>query len=156
VITAQANCRLQASSGSAIGSQPFGVTIVAKNNGNQHVYFDTYSGTSARAHCYQFGGGNKIYANSETGGAAKTNNWTVYYFEWNGASSKIYINGTIDVTVSPGTAGAGTNICFMNVAGGGVPPDLATLFAEAKISTGTQSSGDVLSEANALRAKWGF
>src|SRR5687768_6782746 len=47
VHSAPANARLETSSSALAGtSQPFGVTLVAKNNGNQHIYFN--HGTTVR------------------------------------------------------------------------------------------------------------
>jgi hypothetical protein len=136
----------------------FGITIVARNGGAQHVYFDTSGGGSTRPHAYTFGTNTINNLNAVADGASDTN-WHVYYFEWNGASSKIYIDGALQVTGDPAGGAAGSSLSFMNTTiaiTAGSPADIGTKWGEAKLSTGIQTPTNIAAEAAFLADKWGF
>ena len=140
------------------GSQPYGVTVVAKSATIDHIYFNLGPSSGSRPLAGHNSGTPLIFMDAGAVGSdgAPDLHWHVLYFEFNGASSKIYIDGVLEATVNAGTtATVGSIVTFMNnqdsAQNGGVAD---TMFAEAKLSTGVQLAADVLGEARTLYAKW--
>jgi hypothetical protein len=123
-------------------------------------------GSPAGVYFWNTGTGGSVHA---TGGAAQyiavsvalvsatltTATPTIFYAEFNGASSKLYVNGASTVTGNTGTASAlsGSGSLFNAFTGGQAG---SIHLGEVVMGTGTNAGGDITAEYNRLDAKWGI
>lgn len=141
------------------GLTVFGITIVSELVSGDAVHVDTRSGGGSAFSTFTSGGSQFMAATNfpNVGTSPAGAGRRVQYFEVNGASSKYFVNGVQQGTTHNlgAVAAASATIRFMNnFSTNVVTTNNAVRFGEAKVSTGTQTSGDVLAEANALIAKW--
>lgn len=135
-------------------SGPFGVTIVCKLPATDQILFNHGVSTGNRPHAHTVGGNVTLDAGTILADGARDTSWHVFYFEYNGSSSKIYIDGELAASGNGGsTDPVGSAITFLDNQGGGGNA-VGTMWGEAKISTGVQDAADVLGEARTLYAKW--
>jgi len=155
---AAANLGALSAVGLASSSQPFGITVVCKANGSM-MWVDF--STTTRPHVFTATTNGPIEFNSGstvTAVATSDRFIHVYYFEFNGASSKLYVDGVLLGTFNPGTGpGVGGNFRFESSANGlSTQASAGAVWCEGKLSTGVQLAADVAGEAQTLIAKWGL
>lgn len=142
--------------GLTVTAQPIGVSWIGKmgttfTSPGEGVFFNL-SSLTPRPHAYTFGTWTMTATSAVTGGASD-NLTHIFYAEFNGASSKFYIDGSLAGTGDVGVGAPNVNGTLFNVEGGGIGGDI--YIGELVICTGTQASGDITNEYNRLFAKWG-
>jgi hypothetical protein len=133
---------------------PQWLMIVVDTDGNV-VFYDCADSGSARAHCYNLGGANiTMYGSSAVVVGTDDDNAHVYFFLWNGASSKFFKDGVLIGTFNPGTPSvAGTiRMAIGNVAGGGVPGSAGTKFGMWMVGDGVPSDANIIACMNNWKA----
>jgi hypothetical protein len=148
----------------AVGLSPFWVMMVYQCTPDDGlgVQWDTYDGSpSTRYHAYDDTPNNDyvLYGTSAQiiGNNLSDNNAHVFYWEINGASSVLYLDGSLVGTVNPGAGTNDTALTFLNVGGGGIGTGGSgrQRFGEAMIGSGTNTSTNIQTESATWKAKWG-
>lgn len=136
-------------------SQPFWASWVgrAPASPTAAVWFEIGSRPPNRCHAFQDGNHN-AYGGTSYISATSSNSQTphVHYVEYNGASSKYYLDGSLIVSGSPGTVASNSNLCFFNLYAGGVGGD--AIMGEVLMGTGTNTGTDITAESTRLTNKW--
>ncbi len=79
-------------------------------------------------------------------------NTHIFYAEYNGGSSKLYIDGSLAVSGNAGAGVVGGNGALFNTIGGGNGGDVA--IGELLVGNGTNTGADITAEYDRLVAKW--
>lgn len=117
------------------------------------VWFDLSSAGGARPHAYTFGAGWVINAGVALGGSVLDDtNTHIFYAEYNGASSKLYIDGALTDSGNAGSGSANADATLFNVVPGGVGGTIR--IGEIVMGTSTNTAADITAEYNRLLAKW--
>lgn len=150
------NSGLYSAAGSAVSTlTTWGCSWIGLE-GSQSVFFDTRNSGTARPVAYQFGTDTLDGGTLLTGSARDTTNMHMWYMEINGASSKIYRDGTLIATGTIGTpTAASAAIVFANVYNRSVG-DAGTKYGEIWLTSGTQTGTKITEMSNAAKTKFGF
>lgn len=147
-------------------AQPIWVSFVGKltkkPGGSEGFKANWFSATNVGGDAPSFRSGSLVsdgnnnilaYAGSSlVDGAAADENLHIFYVEYNGASSKIYIDGSLVASGAAGSSGWGTVFTLFNLLGGGVESN--ETIGEIAFGTGTNPNATVLGEYMRLTLKW--
>lgn len=137
-----------------VSAVPFGVSWIGRipnvGGGTNGVYFQ-FSSAAGAPGAYSFGN-QEIGAGTALVGPANDGADHIFYAEFNGASSKLYIDGSLAASGNTGSGVPNANGTLFNVTGGGVGGNI--YIGELVICTGTQTGGDITAEYNRLADKW--